>query len=508
MTDEKAGIGQHSMSQRPRTRLRQARAAARSFRPLLALKPYILAAPGSARRGLRRPRRLGDGDARRADGRAAHDRSSASAPRTATLIDQYFAMLIVIGLVLAVGERAALLSRQLDRRARRRGSARRRLCRIWRGSAPPSTRRTHSGEVMSRLTADTTQIKAAAGTAISQALRNTIMLRRRARDDDRDEPPPVAAGARSRYRSSCCRSSAMDAWCAACRGARRIRSRRRRPMRPRTSPRCGPCRPSPTRARCPPASARGRALVRGRARAHDGARRPHRAHHLPRRDERRRRALVRRRLRHQRRDHRRPPRPVRASTRFSPPARSASFPRSGARSARRRARRSASPSSWPSSPRSARRPIPCRSPRRRKGEIEFKNVHFAYRDAARARRARQASRSASRRARRVALVGPSGAGKTTVFNLLLRFYDPDCGRGHGSTASRLADADLDQLRGSHRARAAGRGAVRRHGRREHPLRHARCEPEAEVEAAAAAAGRRLHPRAAAGLRHRSSASAA
>ncbi|MEL6299721.1 MAG: ABC transporter transmembrane domain-containing protein [Pseudomonadota bacterium] len=35
---------------------------------------------------------------------------------------------------------------------------------------------THSGEVMSRLTADTTQIKSAAGSAISQALRNTIML--------------------------------------------------------------------------------------------------------------------------------------------------------------------------------------------------------------------------------------------------------------------------------------------------------------------------------------------
>jgi ATP-binding cassette subfamily B protein len=35
---------------------------------------------------------------------------------------------------------------------------------------------THSGEVMSRLTADTTQLKTAAGSALSQALRNLIML--------------------------------------------------------------------------------------------------------------------------------------------------------------------------------------------------------------------------------------------------------------------------------------------------------------------------------------------
>jgi len=41
---------------------------------------------------------------------------------------------------------------------------------------PAFYERTHSGEVMSRLTADTTQLKAVAGSTLSQALRNSIML--------------------------------------------------------------------------------------------------------------------------------------------------------------------------------------------------------------------------------------------------------------------------------------------------------------------------------------------
>ena len=41
---------------------------------------------------------------------------------------------------------------------------------------PAFFERTHSAEILSRLTADTTQVKAAAGTALSQAVRNLIML--------------------------------------------------------------------------------------------------------------------------------------------------------------------------------------------------------------------------------------------------------------------------------------------------------------------------------------------
>lgn len=97
------------------------------------------------------------------------------APGDGTLINQYFLMLIVIGVVLAmasstrfyfvnwVGERVVA-----DLRAHVFGH----LAKL----GPSFYEATHSGEVMSRLTADTTQIKAAAGTVISQFLRNLIML--------------------------------------------------------------------------------------------------------------------------------------------------------------------------------------------------------------------------------------------------------------------------------------------------------------------------------------------
>jgi ATP-binding cassette subfamily B protein len=93
----------------------------------------------------------------------------------AGFIDQYFAMMVVIGAVLAasiaarfycvswLGERVVADLRQ-DVFAH--------LTRL----GPAFFEKTHSGEVMSRLTADTTQIKAVAGHTISQALRNIIML--------------------------------------------------------------------------------------------------------------------------------------------------------------------------------------------------------------------------------------------------------------------------------------------------------------------------------------------
>jgi ATP-binding cassette subfamily B protein len=55
------------------------------------------------------------------------------------------------------------------------------------------------------------------------------------------------------------------------------------------------------------------------------------------------------------------------------------------------------------------------------GHIQFKNVDFAY--PARSLVLKEASFDVFR-GEMVALVGPSGVGKTTIFNLLMRFYDP------------------------------------------------------------------------------------
>jgi ATP-binding cassette subfamily B protein len=91
------------------------------------------------------------------------------------LVNQYFATLLGVGLILAVasavrfycvnwiGERVVA-----DVRAD--------VFKHLTGLSPAFYEAVHSGEVMSRLTADTTQVKAAASTTISQALRNLVLL--------------------------------------------------------------------------------------------------------------------------------------------------------------------------------------------------------------------------------------------------------------------------------------------------------------------------------------------
>lgn len=72
-------------------------------------------------------------------------------------------------------------------------------------------------------------------------------------------------------------------------------------------------------------------------------------------------------------------------------------------------------------------PPPAAQPQPLRGAIRFEGVGFAY--PTRPEQPALADLSFEvRPGERVALVGPSGAGKTTIFALLLRFYDPQSGR--------------------------------------------------------------------------------
>jgi ATP-binding cassette subfamily B protein len=91
------------------------------------------------------------------------------------LIDKYFVTLVGIGIVLALASAARFYAvNWLGERvvADMRGDVFKHLTSL----SPAFYEVSHSGEVMSRITADTTQVKAAASTVISQTLRNILLL--------------------------------------------------------------------------------------------------------------------------------------------------------------------------------------------------------------------------------------------------------------------------------------------------------------------------------------------
>ncbi len=87
-------------------------------------------------------------------------------------------------------------------------------------------------------------------------------------------------------------------------------------------------------------------------------------------------------------------------------------------------------------------PTPLPTPPR--GEIRFDTVRFAYPTHPNASVLDGVSFSVAA-GEKVAIVGPSGAGKSTIFHLLLRFYDPKSG-SISFDGVRIADADPAALR--------------------------------------------------------------
>jgi ATP-binding cassette subfamily B protein len=92
----------------------------------------------------------------------------------------------------------------------------------------------------------------------------------------------------------------------------------------------------------------------------------------------------------------------------------------------------------------ARPPQPVALPLPPRGEVAFEDVKFSYPTRPNILALDGVSFQV-RQGEKVAIVGPSGAGKSTIFHLLLRFYDPIAGR-IALDGVRLADLDPADLR--------------------------------------------------------------
>ncbi|MFN3636553.1 MAG: ABC transporter transmembrane domain-containing protein, partial [Rhizobium rhizophilum] len=71
-------------------------------------------------------------------------------------------------------------------------------------------------------------------------------------------------------------------------------------------------------------------------------------------------------------------------------------------------------------------PLPKALPEPAKGSVAFDDVHFSY-PSAKTKSALNGLSFSVAHGETVAIVGPSGAGKSTIFSLILRFYDPASG---------------------------------------------------------------------------------
>ena len=88
---------------------------------------------------------------------------------------------------------------------------------------------------------------------------------------------------------------------------------------------------------------------------------------------------------------------------------------------------------------------------------------------------------------KLAIVGPTGAGKSTISRLLFRFYDPT-GGAILVDGQDIRDRDAGEPARGDRRGAAGYGAVQRHDPLQHRLRPPRREPGGDRACGAACAG--------------------
>ncbi len=111
-------------------------------------------------------------------------------------------------------------------------------------------------------------------------------------------------------------------------------------------------------------------------------------------------------------------------------------------------------------------PVPAQSPATGGGRLAFENVSFRYEPE---KPLIDDLSLVAEPGQTVAIVGPTGAGKTTLVNLIMRFYEPDA-RTHHARRRRHPGDDPRRPARSHRHGAAGHLAVRRDDPRQHRLR--------------------------------------
>ena len=136
----------------------------------------------------------------------------------------------------------------------------------------------------------------------------------------------------------------------------------------------------------------------------------------------------------------------------------------------------------------------------RRGEVAFEHVSFSYDED---RPLIEDLSLVARPGQTVAIVGPTGAGKTTLVNLVMRFYELDGGRitldGVDIASMPRADAARPGRHG-----APGHLAVRGHHPRQHRLRPAGRDRGGDPRGGAGDVRRPVRALAARRLRHRSS----